>query len=73
MHVAAWHRRTQNQSSPNLGQKCLFARPLTVQNFAAIRQQVSEISTTKIPQKFFMGYCSPKTLINPNFVAIGLN
>ena len=34
----------QNQSSPNLGKKCPSARPLTTQNFVAIRQEVFELS-----------------------------
>jgi len=45
--------RPQNQSSPNSGKKCLLARSLTVQNFVAIGQEMSEISAIK-------NFCSPK-------------
>ena len=53
----------QNQSSPNSGKKCPSARPLIVQNFVAIRQEVSEISAIEnlcSPQK--RGQNSPKSL-----------
>jgi len=36
--------RPRNQSSPKSGKKCPLARPLTVQNFVAIWQEVSKIS-----------------------------
>jgi len=36
--------RLHYQSSPNLRNKFPLARPLTVQNFVTIRQEVSEIS-----------------------------
>jgi len=45
--------RSQNQSSSNSGKKCPLARPPTVQNFVAIRQEVSEISAIE-------NLCSPK-------------
>jgi len=72
-------QRPSGQSSPNSRNKFPFARPLTVQNFVTIRQQVSEISTIKnlFPKKvgqsspkFFRGCYSPKPLTMQNFVAI---
>jgi len=48
MHVAALHQR-----SPNSGKKCPLTRPLTTQNFVAIRQEVSEIYAVE-------NLCSPK-------------
>jgi len=37
-------RKTRPHISPNLGSKCLLARPLTMPNFVTIPQKVSEIS-----------------------------
>jgi len=55
--------RPQNQNSPNLRKKCPFARPLTMQNFVANRQEVSHIS---VSEKFVLtekvGQNSPKSL-----------
>jgi len=38
---------THNQSLPNSGNKFPLVRPITVQNFVTIRQEVSEISAVK--------------------------
>jgi len=73
--------RPQNQSSPNSGKKCPLARPLTMQNCVAIRQEVSDVSAIKnlfSPKK--VGRNSPKSLktcyplkpsIMPNLIQIG--
>ena len=48
MHVAVWYRGTlADQSSPNSGNKCLSARPLTLPNFVTTRQEMCEISAAE--------------------------
>jgi len=54
----------QNQISPNSGKKCPLASPLTVQNFVAIRRELSEISAIK-------NLCFPKN--RPKFTKIAID
>jgi len=70
----------QNQSSPNSGKKCTLARPLSMHNFVAIRQEVSEIYAIKNSCSRKSGPKFTKTLktcyplkipIMPNFIKIG--
>jgi len=46
MHVAAWYYGTLDQSSPNSGNVCPLARPLTMSNFISFRQTVYDKSIT---------------------------
>ena len=50
-----------HQSLRNLGKKCPLARSLTMHNFVAIRQEVSDISTVE-------NFCSRKS--GPKFTKI---
>jgi len=58
--------RPHNQSSPNSGNKFPLARPITVQNFVTIRQEVSEISAFVLPKMWakvhqnFLGGATPQ-------------
>jgi len=67
-----------NQSSPNSGKRCPLARPITMQNFVAIRQEQSEINaienlcSRKSGTKFTKKTCYLlKPSIVPNFIEIG--
>jgi len=62
-HDNAGRPGPHNKSSPNSGNKFPLARPLTVQNFVTIRQELSEISAIE-------NLCSPKVLakLHQNFL-----
>jgi len=67
----------QNQCSPNAGKKCALAGHLTMQNFVAIRQEMSEISVIgnlccqKKCTKVHQNLPTFKAPIMPNFIEIG--
>jgi len=53
MHVVAWYHGTPDRSSGNLGNKYRLARPVTLPNFVALRQNVQNIRYGKglLPRK----------------------
>ena len=63
MHVAAWHRRTPGSKFTKFGEENVHWPDFvtSMQNFAAIRQEVYEISAIE-------NLCSPKS--GPKFTKI---
>ena len=53
--------------------KCPLARPLTMQNFVVIRQELSEISAIKNLCSQKMDHNSPKSLLLPPKIPVMLN
>ena len=69
MHVATWHRRTPESKFTKFGEEISIGqtpKALTMRNFVAIQQEVSEIFVIEnlCPSPKKVGQTSPKSLKN---------